>query len=70
MNSENTDAVSVGDRDDLLQLEIRIAQRADALSQGSGNGGSTDLIHWIQAEREVFEQYLGLGQDAAAAAGR
>jgi hypothetical protein len=48
--------------DHLLKLEILIAQRADELWMRSGSTRGTDLIHWIQAEREVFGRYIGLGK--------
>jgi hypothetical protein len=54
--------------DDLLQLEMRIAQRADELRSHAGYPGGTDLIHWMQAEREVLESYLGAREPAAALA--
>ena len=55
--------------DDLLQIEMLIAQRADELWLDSGGGG-TDLMHWMRAEREVFDSYLAAGQPAAALAER
>lgn len=65
MNPDNTAALSAGfDGDDLLQLEMRIAQRADELSRSPGSGGGTDLIHWIKAEREVLDLYLCTGPAA------
>ncbi len=70
MNLDNTAAAPAGsDGDDLLQIEMLIAHRADELSQGAGGGGGTDLIHWIQAEREVLERYLCREQSASVAAG-
>jgi hypothetical protein len=51
--------------DDLLQLEMRIAQRADELRSHAGYPGGTDRM---QAEREVLESYLGAREPAAALA--
>jgi hypothetical protein len=56
----------VPEGDDLLQLEMRIAQRADELRSHGGYPGGTDLVHWMQAEREVLEGYLGARDTAAA----
>jgi hypothetical protein len=47
---------------------MRIAQRADELRSHAGYPGGTDLIHWMQAEREVLESYLGAREPAAALA--
>lgn len=52
--------------DDLLRLEMRIAQRADELRSNCGYPGGTDLVHWMRAEREVLESYLGSRETAAA----
>ena len=46
--------------DDLLHLELQVAKRADRLWRRSGYGKGRDLIHWLQAEGEVLEQYFGL----------
>lgn len=43
---------------DLLRLELQIAKRADSLWQTAGNGGGSDLMHWLRAESEVLGQYL------------
>ena len=40
--------------DALLALELRVASRADQLSQKFGGGRDKDLEYWLQAEREVF----------------
>jgi len=50
--------------DDLLLIEMRIAQRADELRTNCGCPVGTDLIHWMQAEREVLDGYLGLAEPA------
>ena len=40
--------------DDLLRLEMQIAQRADQLWQDNGKARGNDLEHWLQAEREIL----------------
>jgi hypothetical protein len=49
-------------RDDLLQLELQIARRADRLAQSRGNRCSEedDLICWQEAEREVLSRVTSL----------
>jgi hypothetical protein len=47
--------------DELLQLELKVAQRADQLSQESGSVRGQDLQHWLRAEQEIFEGCLGSG---------
>jgi len=71
MNPDDTTQGQIGPgEDDLLQIEMRIAQRADELWLRSGCAGGTDLIHWMQAEREVLDSYLEFGRPAAALAAR
>jgi hypothetical protein len=71
MKPQDTTQGQIGPaEDDLLQIEMLIAQRADELWLHSGGAGGTDLMHWMQAEREVFESYLGSGRPAAALAAR
>jgi hypothetical protein len=57
MNTPDQDAsaaiVSIDD-DRLLQLELRVAQRADKLAEASGRIRGKDLEHWLQAEQEVL----------------
>lgn len=48
--------MSVPPTDELMQWELRIAQRADELAAQAENGHKQDLIYWLQAEREVLEQ--------------
>jgi hypothetical protein len=58
MNTEETE-VSTRDvfaGDDLLQLEMLVARRADELSQDDRHRTGRDLMHWLQAEREVLRQ--------------
>jgi hypothetical protein len=40
--------------DPLLELELRVAWRADEISHESGGGRDKDLEYWLQAEREVL----------------
>ncbi|HVW21568.1 MAG TPA: DUF2934 domain-containing protein [Opitutaceae bacterium] len=40
--------------DELLRLEMKIAQRADRLWQDSGGIRGNDLAHWLRAEQEVL----------------
>jgi hypothetical protein len=44
---------------ELLRLELQIAKRADTLWLAAGQGGGSDLMHWLKAENEVLGQYLG-----------
>jgi hypothetical protein len=50
---------------DLLQLELRIAKRADKLRKRGGCQSVSDLILWLQAESEVLEGYYGWKQPLA-----
>jgi hypothetical protein len=47
---------------ELLRLELMIARRADRLWRRAGRCSGCDLIHWLQAESEVFGRYFGLEQ--------
>jgi len=47
-------ARSTAPDDDLLNLEMKIAQRADRLWQDAGRVSGNDLAHWLQAEQEVL----------------
>jgi hypothetical protein len=53
--------------DELLQLELSIAQRADALAQQDGYDRGRDLEHWLQAEHEVFARNHARALNASAA---
>ncbi len=44
--------------DDLLRLEMRIAQRADQLWKSEGKARSNGLQHWLRAEREIISAAL------------
>jgi hypothetical protein len=43
--------------DELLRLELRIAQRADELSRDNGSNRLKDVAHWIQAEHELWAAF-------------
>ena len=51
---------------DLLELELMVAKRADRLWRRAGYGRGRDLVHWLQAEREVLGRLFGLEQPAEA----
>jgi hypothetical protein len=62
MNSPvNRDAggADVFGEDDLLRLEIQVAQRADELAGSEDQIGATDLERWLRAEHEIFEERFG-----------
>jgi len=44
--------------DDLLQLQLEVAQRADELWRTEGGHRGSDLEFWLRAEREVLERFL------------
>jgi len=44
--------------DELLNLEMNVARRADALARGASRDRGSDLAHWLQAEREVLADRL------------
>jgi Protein of unknown function (DUF2934) len=69
MNTPEQDvsASIVFTEDDLLQLELRVAQRADKLSQENGSVRGRDLQHWLQAEREIFDCCANLAKLGVAA---
>jgi hypothetical protein len=41
--------------DELFQVELRIAQRADELARNLGSDREHALEHWRRAEREVWQ---------------
>jgi hypothetical protein len=43
--------------DELVRLELRIAQRADELSRYHGSSREKDVAHWIQAEHEMWDAW-------------
>lgn len=68
MNSaEHRDESAVLTDEDLLQLQLQIAQRADQLAraQQCGRDRDADLKYWLEAERDIFAR----GEATTAAAG-
>jgi hypothetical protein len=51
-----TEVASALADEELFQLELRIAQRADQLSRGGNSTPGRDLEVWFQAERDVFAE--------------
>jgi hypothetical protein len=47
--------------DDLLQLQLEVAHRADEIWRSEGNGRGSDIEFWLRAEREVMEHRLFAG---------
>jgi hypothetical protein len=45
---------------DLLELELMVAKRADRLWRRAGYRPGMDLVHWLQAERDVLERLFDL----------
>ena len=41
---------------ELMLLQLRVARRADLLSERFGGGRENDRRAWLRAEYEVFEQ--------------
>ena len=44
--------------DALLNLEMNVARRADAIARGAPSDRGADLAHWGQAEQEVLGMQL------------
>lgn len=53
-----------GWEEELFQLELRVARRADELAGRSAANRGQDLLHWFQAEREIFSIPEGCAVDA------
>ena len=47
--------------DDLSQLQLEVAHRADEIWRSEGNGRGSDIEFWLRAEREVMEHRLFAG---------
>ena len=47
--------------DDLSQLQLEVAHRADEIWRREGNGRGSDVEFWLRAEREVMEHRLFAG---------
>jgi hypothetical protein len=56
--------------DPLSLLELSVAKRADELARIGGAGSGTDLVYWLRAEREIFEDASAPGEDDRRLAGR
>lgn len=50
--------------DPLLELEWKIARRADELSVRAAHDKETDLACWLQAERDICGEPASLGAAA------
>jgi Protein of unknown function (DUF2934) len=61
-------AIVSHDDDRLLQLELKVAQRADKLAEASGRSRGKDLEHWLQAEQEILARCCGEPKPGFAAA--
>lgn len=71
MKPDKTTPEQIGrGRDTLLLIEMRIAQRADELRLSCVRPVGTDLIHWMQAEREILESVLSPRRRRSAFAAR
>jgi len=59
--------------DPLIELELRVARRADELARSAITQTSINLRHWLQAEQEIlqplFERYAAQSQNALGGAG-
>lgn len=65
----NTDSPSSPEADPLLDLEIRVARRADELAQAHTMRTGLNLHCWLVAEAEVLRQHATkLAQSAAPSA--
>jgi hypothetical protein len=51
--------------DELMQWELRIAQRADQLAARAEPRSQEDLVYWLQAEREILAQLQVTSSDLA-----
>jgi hypothetical protein len=43
--------------EELIRIELRIAQRADQLAQLNGSSREKDVAHWLQAEHEMWDAW-------------
>ncbi len=55
----NTPTAPLVSSDALFDVECRIARRADELARLSGNDRNQALKHWLEAEREVWQEIAG-----------
>ena len=61
-------AVSADWDEELFQLELRVARRADELARGNESSRGHDLQIWFQAEREIIHPSAPAGAGTATAA--
>jgi len=56
MDSADTEANSSppAPADEFTQLQLKVAQRADQISQKNGSARERDLEYWLEAEREFL----------------
>jgi hypothetical protein len=46
--------------EDLFEIELRVARRADELARTRGSDRQKDVAHWSEAEREIWETQAGI----------
>jgi hypothetical protein len=44
--------------DELMDFQLRVARRADELSQSRGRHTQSDLERWLDAERDVLASFV------------
>lgn len=54
MDSANQEANASPPEDELMQLQIKVAQRADQISPKVRTTREQDLGYWLEAEREFL----------------
>jgi ribosomal protein L9 len=54
--------------EDLFEIELRVARRADELARTHGSDRQKDVAHWSEAEREIWGTQAGI-RDVPAAVG-
>jgi hypothetical protein len=45
-------------QDNLFDIQMKVARRADVLARQSHQNNGGDMAHWLQAEREVLMSQL------------
>jgi hypothetical protein len=53
--------------DELMDFQLRVARRADELSQSRGRHTQTDLERWLDAERDVLASFTLISRTSAPA---
>jgi hypothetical protein len=48
------DSSSAFPRDELTELQLKVAQRADQISQKMRTAQERDRAHWLEAERDIL----------------